>query len=153
MRALPGAPYACPGTSPAPPKPSAGAAFGARVWGFQVISNQSDPAGHWGPWAPIATDRERLCSTVALRLLASIILGRPHPLVRALRCAEDAGDDAMGARAEALAEAAQELERLPALTRRRLLCSYGACIRKYPDAVRRGRPTGRYEKAERRGAA
>jgi hypothetical protein len=94
-------------------------------------------------------DRQR--GVLVMRTLSSIICGHHHPLTSALSRADMARDDALGLFTEALAEAAQEMERLPALTRRRLLSSYGTCVRKYPDAAKR-RP-GRYEKAERKGAA
>jgi len=104
--------------------------------------------GDWGPWSPHASDRERLCAAVVLRLLASIILGRTHPLTRALRRAEEAGDDAIGMVNEALAEAAQEMERLPARDRRKLMCTYGNHQRRETPEGARRRP-GRYEKAEK----
>ncbi len=59
-----------------------------------------------------------------LYALSSVICGPYHPLTSALSRADMAPDDALGLFTEALAEAAQELERLPALTRRRLLSSY-----------------------------
>jgi len=47
------------------------------------------------------------------------------------------------------------MERLPTLTRRHLIARYGKLVAPPADAgkARRGRPAGRYDKAERKGAA
>jgi hypothetical protein len=111
-------------------------------------------AGDWGPWRDGMTAAERRESILVLRTLASITVGRQHPLWKALYRAYAAADDAAGARGLALLEAAHELERLPALTRRRLMATYqGNMLLGSPDAPQRGRPAGRYAKAEKRGAA
>jgi hypothetical protein len=100
------------------------------------------------------TDAERRESILVLRTLASIICGRQSPLWKALYRAYAAADDAQGARGLALLEAAHEVERLPALRRRNLISSYaGNMLMGDEPAVRRGRPAGRYRKAEKSGAA
>ena len=90
-----------------------------------------------------------------LRTLASGAVGRDHPLWKALYRAYAAADDAAGARGLALLEAAIELDRLPALTRRNLISSYAGnmLISDEHRAPRRGRPAGMCDKAERKGAA
>jgi hypothetical protein len=82
-------------------------------------------------------DVERRRAVLVLRTLASIMVGRGHPLYTALL------------------EAGIELERLPALTLRRLLSSYaGIMVAPVADAPQRGRPAGRYpRKTEPKGAA
>jgi hypothetical protein len=97
------------------------------------------------------TATERREGILVLRTLASIIVGRQHPLWKALYRAYAAADDAEGARGLALLEAAHEVERLPALTRRNLISSYAGnmLISDEHRAPRRGRPAGRYDKAER----
>lgn len=112
----------------------------------------TDFAENWGPWREGIPDAERRESTVVLRTLASIVCGRQHPLYKALHRAAAAPDDAAGARGLALLEAAIEMERLEARPRRILLDSYAGNMLMEPPG-RRGRPAGRYEKAERKGAA
>jgi hypothetical protein len=92
-----------------------------------------------------------------LRTVASLTVGvgRQHPLWKALFRAYAAADDAAGARGLALLEAAHELERLPALTRRNLISSYAGNMLLSDEhrAPRKGRPAGRYRKADPKGAA
>ena len=88
-----------------------------------------------------------------LRTLASIICTRQSPLFKALYRAYAAADDAEGARGLALLEAAHELERLPTRPRRMLIDSYAGNMLVADDVPKRGRPAGRYAKAEKRGAA
>jgi hypothetical protein len=108
----------------------------------------------WGPWSKAMAEPERRRAILVLKTLASIICGRQHPLYKALARADAAQDDARGAQALALLEAGIELERLPALKRRQLISSYaGNMLLDAPDAPRRGRPAGKHEKAERKGAA
>jgi hypothetical protein len=111
----------------------------------------------WGPWSEHMTDAGRRESILVLRTVASLTagVGRQHPLWKALYRAYAAADDAQGARGLALLEAAVELERLPALTRRNLISSYaGNMLMGEEPAKQRGRPAGRYQrKAEPKGAA
>jgi hypothetical protein len=120
-----------------------------------VIFNQSDPAETWGPWSQSTSDAERRRGVLVLRTLCSIIVGRQSPLWKALFRAYAAPDDAAGARGLALLEAAHEVERLPALTRRNLISSYAGNMLLSDEhrAPRKGRPAGRYRKAEPKGAA
>jgi hypothetical protein len=72
----------------------------------------------FGPWAVAVDPAERLARLRSLRALA-LLLARPHArFIRALALAET--DPA------SLPEALALLDRLPALTRRRLLASYAA---------------------------
>lgn len=112
----------------------------------------------WGPWSEHMTAAGRRESILVLRTVASLTVGvgRQHPLWKALYRAYAAADDAEGARGLALLEAAHELERLPALTRRNLISSYAGnmLMGDEPRGPRRGRPAGMCErKAEKRGAA
>jgi hypothetical protein len=136
----------------------------ARLLSISEIHDAAarSPAGHamsetesWGPWSATMPDAERRRAVLVLRTLASIMVGRGHPLYMALLRADKARDDARGAQAVALLEAGIELERLPALTRRRLVASYaGIMVAPVVDGPRRGRPAGRYQrKAEPKGAA
>jgi len=72
--------------------------------------------GDIGPWSPGIDARERSARCRELRALATVYLGRSHPLTAALAIA--ATDDA------ALDAARIELAAIPALSRRRLLASY-----------------------------
>lgn len=108
----------------------------------------------WGPWSAAMPEPERRRAVLVLKTLASIMVGRGHPLYTALLRADMARDDARGAQALALLEAGIELERLPALTRRNLISSYaGNMLMGEEPAKQRGRPAGRYEKAPRKGVA
>lgn len=70
----------------------------------------------FGPWAQDLDAAERLARLRGLRAIA-LLLARPHvAFTAALRRAE--------ADARALQDAAVELDRLPALTRRRVLSAY-----------------------------
>src|SRR3954468_21292325 len=117
----------------------------------------SDATGaDWGPWRDGMTAAERRESILVLRTLASRIVGRQHPLFKALYRACAAADDAEGARGLALLEAAHEVERLTALKRRDLISSYAGNMLMGDEtrAPRRGRPVGiSPAKAERKGAA
>lgn len=116
----------------------------------------SDFVQDWGPWSAAMPEPERRRAVLVLRTLAGIKVGvgRSHPLYKALLRADMAQDDARGAQALALLEAGIELERLPALTRRHLISSYAEEMRRdADDAPKRGRPAGRYKKAEPKGAA
>lgn len=75
-------------------------------------------SGGYGPWAAGIGDGERLARTRAMRALVFMLCGPTHPLVIALRDAEY--DQAAAARA------LEELDRLPALRKRRLLATYSA---------------------------
>jgi hypothetical protein len=112
-----------------------------------------DIAENWGPWREDMTDAHRREAIVVLRTLASIIVGRQHPLYKALHRAAAASEDALGARGVALLEAAIEMERMPTRPRRILLDSYAGNMLVGEPPVRKGRPAGRYDKAERKGAA
>jgi hypothetical protein len=108
-------------------------------------------AENWGPWSATMPEPERRRAVLVLRTLAGIKVGvgRSHPLYKALLRADMAQDDARGAQALALLEAGIELERLPALTRRHLISGYAAeMLAPVADAPQRGRPAGRYAKAE-----
>jgi hypothetical protein len=122
------------------------------VWRCRAIFNQSDPGDAWGPWSDGLTDAQRRESILVLRTLASMICTRQSPLWKALYRAYAAA----GARGLALLEAAIELERLPALTRRNLISSYAGnmLLGDAAPTPRRGRPVGiTPAKAERKGAA
>lgn len=109
----------------------------------------TDIAENWGPWADDMTDAHRRECILVLRTLASIIVGRDHPLWKALYRAYAASEDARGARGVALLEAAIEMGRLPALTYRRLVSSYaGNMLMGDGDRARqRGRPAGKAKPA------
>lgn len=77
------------------------------------------PLENWGPWASSIEPAERLARLRGLAAFTHRQLGLKHPLVRALWRAES-GEP------EDLAAAACELERMPALDRRRLQGSYAA---------------------------
>lgn len=121
----------------------------------------ADASDAWGPWSPRATDRERDLTVATLRTVACLTLGPDHPLSIALTRAYHARPDALGMVADALLEAGREMERLPTLTRRHLIARYGTLVAppndtgkaNAPGKARRGRPAGRYDKAERKGAA
>lgn len=77
----------------------------------------------WGPWASGIDAGERKARLRGMRALALGVTWNPdHPLGAALRQAED-GEP------ESLQAALIELDRLPALTRRRLLNLYGTLVR------------------------
>ena len=78
----------------------------------------SGRASDFGPWAPDLADGERLAPCRAFRAIAAIMCGPAHPLVVKLLLAEADSDAATAAR--------QELDKLPALQRRRVLASYAA---------------------------
>jgi hypothetical protein len=72
----------------------------------------------FGPWRPEIDPTERTAQLRCLAGLAAVFRGSHDPLVSALRAAEHD--------ATALARAAELLERLPALVKRKLLSTYGA---------------------------
>jgi hypothetical protein len=74
---------------------------------------------NWGPWAKAIGEAERLARLRALRAFLQDTHGTTHPLYRALYWAESGEPEDM----EALA---LELDRFPALDKRRLLARWGA---------------------------
>ena len=87
-------------------------------------------SGAFGPWARDIPQAERCARLRAMQALA-LVLARPHTeFVVALRRAES--DPA------SLPQALELLERLPAVTRRRLLATYGVLAG--PDRRRRVAP-------------
>jgi hypothetical protein len=79
------------------------------------------PAADFGPWRDDIDKAERLARLRELRALAHL-LAPNSPLAAALKAAET-GDQA------ALDAALAELDRLPALARRRILATYAALSR------------------------
>jgi hypothetical protein len=79
------------------------------------------PAAGFGPWCDDIGEAERLARLREMRVLA-YLLAPKSPLVAALKAAET-GDQA------ALDAALAELNRLPALARRRILATYAALSR------------------------
>jgi hypothetical protein len=77
------------------------------------------PGENWGPFSAAISHPERVARLRGLRAITELYCGKTHPLVKALWLAET-GDDAD------LAGALLELDRLPALQRRRVLGSYAA---------------------------
>jgi hypothetical protein len=75
------------------------------------------PADHWGPWRPSISYPERVARFRELRAIAGVYVSRGHPLIAALWLAES-GDPAE------VEQALIELNRLPALQRRRVEASY-----------------------------
>ncbi len=76
-----------------------------------------DTADHWGPWRPAISHAEQVARFRALRAIAEIYVRQSHPLVAALASAES-GD------LTDVEAALIELNRLPALQRRRVEHSY-----------------------------
>jgi hypothetical protein len=74
--------------------------------------------GAFGPWSPGLDSMERLAQLRCLAGLAAGFVGSGNPLVAALRAAERDGETA--------ARALELLDRVPSLTRRRLLATFGA---------------------------
>jgi hypothetical protein len=72
----------------------------------------------FGPWIPGLDPIERTAQFRSLASLAALLIGSHHPLISALRQAERDGD--------AAAQAIKLLDSLPALTRRRMLSTFGA---------------------------
>jgi len=102
----------------------------------EFIMPDGDSSSHFGPWAPGLDAGERKARLWGMRAFAQGITGNPdHALCRALRDAED-GD------AESLERALIELDRLPALTRRRLLKHYDSLIRPSRMTPKRRKPEG-----------
>jgi hypothetical protein len=79
------------------------------------------PVAGFGPWRDDIGEAERLARLREMRVLA-YLLAPKSPLVVALKAAET-GDQA------ALDAALAELDRLPALARRRILATYAALSR------------------------
>jgi hypothetical protein len=73
---------------------------------------------HFGPWSPDIDPTERVAEFRSLASLAALLVGSNNPLVAALRLAEQDG--------AAVGRALELLDGLPALTRRRLLATFGA---------------------------
>jgi hypothetical protein len=71
----------------------------------------------FGPFVPGITETERIAELRSLAVLVAVFTGSENPLVPLLRQAEH--DDAAAVRALEL------LDRVPALTRRRLLSTFG----------------------------
>jgi hypothetical protein len=67
----------------------------------------------WGPWTPGLDDVERQALVREMRCLALMIVGERHPLTQALTAAADD--------LSRLDQVADELQRLPAMPRRRIL--------------------------------
>jgi hypothetical protein len=100
----------------------------------------SSPAG-FGPWSVGISPMERLARLRALRALAMCYCGGPHhPLWVELLAAE--------LDVTALPRALGQLDRLPALWRRRLLASYAALAAASPSPL--GEPPRRRTAAARR---
>jgi hypothetical protein len=72
----------------------------------------------FGPWCPVADPGERMARFRMLASLVAVYTGSEHPLVAELRAAE--ADQAAGDRALEI------FNGLPALTRRKVLCTWGA---------------------------
>jgi hypothetical protein len=77
------------------------------------------PSENWGPFHSAISHAERVARLRGLRAITELYCGKSHALVKALWLAEtgDAAD---------LEGALLELDRLPALQRRRVLGSYAA---------------------------
>jgi hypothetical protein len=67
----------------------------------------------WGPWSPGLSDAERQALVRELRCFALMIAGERHPFTEALAAAADDLSH--------LDQVADELQRLPAMPRRRIL--------------------------------
>lgn len=83
-------------------------------------------AAPFGPWSPAVEPVERIAQLRSLASLCALMCGAHHPLVGALRRAEIDGEEA--------ARALTLLDGLPALTKRRLLSTFGAVT--WPRSVR-----------------
>jgi hypothetical protein len=81
------------------------------------------PGTPFGPWRAGLDPVERACQLRSLQALSAVFLGSSAPVVAALRDAEADPTKA--------ADALQALDAIPALTRRRLLTTFGAVT--YPD--------------------
>lgn len=79
------------------------------------------PSDSWGPWARDIGAAERLARLRSMRAICQLMLGKLHPLVRALFLAESGEPVDMAA-------ACIELDRMPARDRRKVLASYAALI-------------------------
>jgi hypothetical protein len=73
---------------------------------------------NFGPWSPTIQPEERGKQFRSLASIAHVILGPHHPLIGELRRAET---DAI-----AFVKAQELVEKLPALTRRRMLLAFSA---------------------------
>jgi hypothetical protein len=83
----------------------------------------------FGPWVSHIDPIERGKQFRSLTALAAVFLGSQHQLVAALRAAET--DDG-----EAAERALELLNRVPALTRRRMLSVFGSATWPRPDRRR-----------------
>lgn len=88
-----------------------------------TVTEQPDA---FGPWAADLDPAERLARMRSLRALVQVFCGARHPLVEALARAEvDPGD-------HAALEAWEALERMPARSRRNVLCSLAELMKQTP---------------------
>jgi hypothetical protein len=78
-------------------------------------------AGLFGPWSPGIDATERVAQLRALSALTAAYCGSAHELVGELRRAETDPD--------AAARALELLDRLPSLTRRRLISTFASIMR------------------------
>jgi hypothetical protein len=90
------------------------------------------PSETWGPWAKAIDAAERLARTRALRAFLQDTHGTDHPLYRALYWAES-GEP------EDLQALSLELDRFPALDRRKLLARWTAMYGYKPQRHAEGR--------------
>ena len=97
--------------------------------------NRQPQLDAFASWVAGLANAERIARCRALRALALVFCGPGHPLVHALLAAERDG--------AAAAAAHQELDKLPALQRRRVLANYAALVT--PGRPRR---RGRQSKGE-----
>jgi hypothetical protein len=84
----------------------------------------------FGPWVSGITETERIAELRSLAVLVAVFTGSENPLVPLLRQAEH--DDAAALRSLEL------LDRMPSLTKRRLLSTFGA-VTWPPQKIIRGR--------------
>jgi hypothetical protein len=82
---------------------------------------------NFGPWSPTIQHEERGKQLRSLASIAHVILGSRHPLIGELRRAET---DAI-----AFVKARELVEKLPALTRRRMLSAFPAVTFGRPEAA------------------
>jgi hypothetical protein len=89
---------------------------------ISCISSSLPPATlSYGPWSPTVSREERGKQLRSMAALALVFLGPDNPLWRTLRSAE--------VDPTAYVEAQSMVERLPSLTRRRLISTFAAIMR------------------------
>jgi hypothetical protein len=88
------------------------------------LDTSRSPAGPFGPFRPDVDRVERVAGFRALAMGAAVYCGSHHELVGELRKAET--DEA------AAAHALELLDRLPSLTRRRLISTFAVVMRPRP---------------------